>query len=191
MAIGPDRQIAERFLIARGAERIPHPGGTLHAHLTRVADLLNSWSAPEDLELAGLCHAVYGTDGFAASLVDVAHRESVVEVIGSQSEAIIYVYASADRSFVYPQMGTASHVVLRDRFTGSARELSEPELRAFLELTAANELDVVTHSPDIAARHGRQLRELISRTKDWLSPKAAAAWEGLELVAVSSSAALD
>jgi hypothetical protein len=46
MAIELDREVAERFLIAKGAERVSPPGGTLFAHLTRVADLLNRWSAP-------------------------------------------------------------------------------------------------------------------------------------------------
>src|SRR5579864_4661174 len=98
MAIGLDRTTTEAFLVARGVERIPHPGGTLFAHLKRVAGLLNAWSAPEHLEIAGLCHAVYGTDGFSTSIVDVADRESVLAVVGSKSESIIYLYASADRA---------------------------------------------------------------------------------------------
>ncbi len=176
MAIGLDRTRTEAFLVERGVEGIPHPGGTLFAHLKRVAGLLKAWSAPEYLEIAGLCHAVYGTDGFATSLVNVAHRESVQEVVGSKSESIIYLYSSADRGFVYPQIGTATPVVLRDRFTDTARELSETELRDFMELTAANELDVITHSADIDARYRSELKELMRRAGHMLSSEASASW---------------
>jgi hypothetical protein len=191
MATGLDRTRTEAFLLVKGVERIPHPGGTLFAHLKRVAGLLNSWSAPEHLEIAGLCHAVYGTDGFATPLVDVAHRESVQVVVGSKSESLIYLYASADRGFVYPQIGTTKPIVIRDRFTGTARESSETEFRDFMELTAANELDVITHSADIAARYGSELEELMRRAGYLLSSEASAAWTELPSTATSPSAVVD
>jgi hypothetical protein len=181
MVTGRDRHRAECFLIALGAQRIPHPGGTLYAHLHRVAGLLSRWSASRDLEMAGLCHAAYGTDGFATSLVDIAYRQSVQAVVGPHSEAIIYLYASADRGNAYPQIGNIGRVVMRDRFTDTMREVSDTELRQFTELTAANELDVITHNPDIAGRYGKQLRELTRRASHLLSSEATAAWEELSL----------
>lgn len=191
MGIRLDRVTIESFLVGKGAERIPHPGGTLFAHLKRVAGLLNAWSAPEHLEIAGLCHAVYGTDGFAISLVDVAHREGVQAVVGSESEALIYLYASADRDFVYPQIGMAHPVVMRDRFTGTARELSNTALRDFMELTAANEFDVITHSADLAARYGSELDKLMRHGGYLLSSEASAAWTELPSTATSPSAVVD
>lgn len=47
-----------------GAADIAHPGGTLVAHLQRVQRQLAEWGARPALQLAGLCHAFYGTDGF-------------------------------------------------------------------------------------------------------------------------------
>ncbi|WP_200912754.1 hypothetical protein [Frankia sp. AvcI1] len=47
------------------------------------------------------------------------------------------------------------------------------ELRAFLELTAANELDLARHNPTFAAQVGPRLRALFARTRPLLS---AAAW---------------
>jgi hypothetical protein len=46
----------ERFLRDRGADTIDHPGGTLLAHLNRVADTLASWGHDADLQLVGLAH---------------------------------------------------------------------------------------------------------------------------------------
>lgn len=182
MTIDLDRQASERFLIERGAERVPHPGGTLFAHLKRVAVSLNTWSAPEHLELAGLCHAVYGTDGFGTALVHLGERERVRALVGSQAESIIYTYASVDRGFLYAQIGRGSRVLLRDRFSTTTRELSRAELCHFMELTAANELDVITHSPDIAAQYGGTLVGLMDRARELLSSDAVAAWEQLCLI---------
>ncbi len=64
----PDAGRAERLLMALGADTIDHPGGTRFAHLRRVAVLLGQWGASPVVQIAGLCHAFYGTDGFAPSL---------------------------------------------------------------------------------------------------------------------------
>lgn len=65
----PDWAAIERFLASLGAATIPHPGGTLLAHLSRVRLKLAEWQASAEVQAAGLCHAAYGTDGFATSLL--------------------------------------------------------------------------------------------------------------------------
>ncbi|WP_329200993.1 DUF6817 domain-containing protein [Streptomyces sp. NBC_00667] len=52
-----------RLLDDLGVSAAPHPGGTLGAHLQRVQQQLEHWRARPALQLAGLCHAFYGTDG--------------------------------------------------------------------------------------------------------------------------------
>ncbi len=46
-----------------GARSHSHPGGTLLDHLVRTESMLRHWGAPDEVALAGLCHAAYGTDG--------------------------------------------------------------------------------------------------------------------------------
>ncbi len=41
-----------------------------------------------------------------------------------------------------------------------------------MEITAANELDVMAHDPAIAAQHGPALYRLFDRTRTLLSPAA-------------------
>jgi hypothetical protein len=66
-----------------GAEEMAHPGGTLLAHLRRVEAKLGSWGASIPVRWAGLCHAVYGTDGFqGATLLAPGDRKPVVAAIG-------------------------------------------------------------------------------------------------------------
>ena len=48
-----------------------------------------------------------------------------------------------------------------------------------MEITAANELDVVTHNEELASIYGTELLDLFVRGRDLLSPSA---WEACETV---------
>lgn len=166
---------ADALLRARGADRIEHPGGTLLAHLHRVRELLESWDAPSEVQLAGLCHAAYGTDGFATALFSLDERAVLVDAIGAPAEALVYLYGSCDRDQVYPQLA-ASTVTFADRFTGTTHTPGPHAVAAFTEITAANELDVLRHNVDFAARHGPALADLFERAAAHLSAGARRAW---------------
>lgn len=175
MNIDPRLAVAEDLLRATGAAAIDHPGGTLLDHLLRVRALLDDWGAPRDVQLAGLCHAVYGTDGFSSALLDTTERSTLAAAIGKPAEALVYLYGSCDRASTYPQTGQ-DMVVVKDRFTGETVTPDVDALRGFAEITAANELDVVRHNADIAERHGAELAQLINRSRAHLSDAAFEAW---------------
>ncbi len=165
---------AEIFLRERGAAQLAHPGGTLYEHLLRVAATLREWGADAAVEAAGLCHACYGTDGFGVALLPVTERAVLAELIGQPAEGLVYLYGSGDRSVVYPQFRAGGPVLFRDRFTGQDTVVSEADCRAFLEMTAANELDVLAKDAALAAKHGASLWRLFSRARGYLSE---AAWQ--------------
>lgn len=96
------------LLASRGAAGISHPGGTLLAHLERVHALLGQWGARPVVQRAGLCHAFYGTDGFATALGDSSHRRELAAIIGQQAERLVYFYASCDRRYSYPHLAERS-----------------------------------------------------------------------------------
>jgi len=171
------RTQAEALLLDTGADEIPHPGGTLLAHLRRVRELLEEWGAGDDVQLAGLCHAAYGTDGFATGLLATTERDRLVAAVGAPAEALVYLYGSCRRDDVYPRLDESS-VPFTDRFTGATTVPDDVLLRGFVEITAANELDVVRHNAAIAAEHGAGLRRLMRRAERHLSPAAVAAWRG-------------
>src|SRR4051794_26010046 len=137
-----------RLLRDRGAADLDHPGGDLLSHLIRTGARLAQWGASDALVSAGKWHAAYGTEGFATALFGVDERPVVIDAIGASAEAIVYRYGSCDRRFVYPQIGRVSRVSFRDRFTGAIDSVNEAALRDFVELTVANELDVIEHSPE-------------------------------------------
>lgn len=164
----------EAFLAARGAGAMEHPGGTLLAHLRRVRWTLAGWGAEASVQAAGLSHAAYGTDGFGRSLLAVAERSTLAGLIGERAESLVYLYASCERAQVYPQFGDGGPVVFRDRFTGTEHTPAEADLRAIVEITAANELDVLAHNAELAARYGADLYGLFARARGLLSE---AAWQ--------------
>jgi hypothetical protein len=165
------RAAMEDFLRERGADTLAHPGGTLLAHLRRVADLLARWGADADVQAAGLGHAVYGTDGFDHPLVDWTDRGVVAALAGGRAEAVIYLYGGCDRAATYPRLGNQP-ALFRDRFSGREYVAEDRELRAFCEITVANELDVMAHNADLAVEARPSLRHFVARTLDFLSPPA-------------------
>jgi len=176
MTVMAETSPIREFLLERGAGRLQHPGGTLYAHVSRVAALLVEWGAAEEVQIAGLCHACYGTDGYAPVLLSLAERPVLAELIGPPAESLVYLYASCDRSALYPALGAPEPVSFRDRFTGTTSTLSERDVRAFLELTVANELDVIRHSQAMAAEHGPALHRLFTAARLRLSQAAWHAW---------------
>jgi hypothetical protein len=149
------------LLASRGAARISHPGGTLLAHLERVHALLAHWGARPAVRRAGLCHAFYGTDGFATALGDSSHRDELAAIIGPQAERLVYFYASCDRRFSYPHLAERAGP-FKDRFTGTVLYPPLSLRRDFAELTVANELDIAAVSPDFRARAGPGLLRLFT-----------------------------
>ncbi|HXH56461.1 alpha/beta fold hydrolase [Iamia sp.] len=142
-----------------GAASLAHPGGMLLAHVERVHALTAAWDAPPPTQLAALCHATYGTDGFPHALLPPTRRERLAEVIGDEAEAIVYAYGACDRAHTYAHLGR-DPLPLHDRFTGEVTPLTGPDLAAHALLTIANELDVARHA-SLPAGTTRQLRALV------------------------------
>ncbi len=166
----------EEFLIERGAGRLSHPGGTLYEHLLRVAALLADWGASQDLQAAGLCHACYGTDGYPHALLGLDERPVLRALAGDRAESLVYLYGSCDRATVHPALEEPGPVPFLDRFTGRTHTPPERDIRAFTELTAANELDVIRHNAPLAARHGAALRQFFLAVQPRLTQPAWQAW---------------
>ncbi len=154
-----------------GAEQIDHPGGSLHAHLRRVHALSVEWTAAPRTQLAAICHATYGTDGFRHALLSTAERQRLRHVIGPDAEALVYLYGACDRVRTYRELGRHPLIVI-DRFTGRSRAIQGTELRDFAVLTIVNELDVVRHAR-LPASTRTEIRDLIAALANY-APEAAA-----------------
>jgi hypothetical protein len=166
-------QDVRTWLRRRGAEAIPHPGGTLYAHLSRVHDQLGALGLDGDLRLAGLAHAAYGTDGFDVALLGHTDRAPLQDLIGGRAEGLVYRYGACDRRRTWQSLRDRGAVW--NRFTGEAETPDATELRAFVDLTIVNELDVMEQDPTVADRYGDYFRLLFA---SW-SPLASAQVTGV------------
>ena len=76
-----------------------------------------------------------------------------------------------------------------DRRDGTRHPLDREQLRAIAELTAANELDVLAHAPDLRERHGPALAKLLASWRPLVGPPARAAiddWLGAVVVSAGA-----
>ena len=161
------------LLRQRGAEQIEHPGGTLLDHLQRVAARLAGYGADGTLQDAGLVHAAYGTDGFDTALLTLEERPLLREATHQDVEELVYRYAATDRLPFYRQLDQ-DLVVWTDRFTNRSVTFDPADVAPLVELTVANELDVVAHSEQVRQRYTPALRDLFTRARPRMSP---AAWD--------------
>lgn len=172
MSIPPDAiHRALTLLRKAGAEDLDHPGGTLLAHLQRVRARLAAWGARPELQLAGLCHAFYGTDGFPTALLPLDRRAELGVAIGPDAESLVYFYASCDRDASYPGLADPE-APFRDRFTGTTHVPSPQQRRDFAELTAANEIDLAALGAAFREQFGPGLLALFTRFRPLLSHPA-------------------
>lgn len=167
---GTDREQRVRgWLRQHGAEKIQHPGGTLYAHLSRVHGRIREHGLDVHLQLAGLAHAVYGTDGFATALTDPTDRATIRELVGARAEALIFLYGGCDRTRSWRRLAETGEVV--NRFTNRVETLDSAQLQSFADLTIVNELDVIEQDPAVAAEHGAYLRTLFAAWASVASPQ--------------------
>lgn len=168
----PTVRSAYALQLSLGADRVQHPGGTLLAHLGRVHTLTVEWSATTRTQLAAISHATYGTDGFPHALLPTTERRQLGDAIGSDAEALVYLYGACDRGRTYHRLGDEP-VLVGDRFTGYTTALQGDDLVDFAVLTIANELDVARFAT-LSQPTRREIRGLI-RALATYAP-AAASW---------------
>ena len=159
---------AREWLRECGADAIEHVGGTLYAHLCRVHDRMAAHGLAVDARLAGLTHAAYGTDGFPVALLDIVERRRLRELVGERAERLVYLYGGCDRGRTWRALPITG--MIRCRFTGTCEAPPPAELRAFVDLSIVNELDVVEHDPVMAAKYGDFFRDIFGRWASLASP---------------------
>ncbi|ANW23123.1 hypothetical protein BA953_02300 [Vibrio coralliilyticus] len=160
-----------------GAGDFQHLNGSLESHLVGTESLLAKWHASDTVRSAGLFHAAYGTAGFDESMVSLEMRSEIAAVIGREAEALVYLYCSCDRDYVFPQFDSKPFIQFRDRFTGSVFEMTEEQLHQFCELTVANELELVLASEEFKLKYGQELWNLFEGMAVYLSESAKAEYK--------------
>lgn len=112
-----------------------------------------------------------------ASSTTPASPERLAAVAGGQTERLVGLYGCADRARSHPTFTSDAPAVV-DRVAGQRTSLDGEMLRALVELTLANELDVLPRAPELLARHGATAAATFRRWRPLLSAPARTALEG-------------
>jgi hypothetical protein len=155
-----------------GAGEVGHVNGSLVAHLRGTEKMLRDWGACEPLCVAGLYHAVYGTDGYKLTLASLSERKDIAGIIGIEAEELVYLYGACDRKVFYRRIGTKAQLRFADRFRKSEYNIQTQQLTQLCELIFANELEIVSNSVEIRAKHGAALSRLFERMSGLVSQSA-------------------
>jgi hypothetical protein len=179
---GDRRPAALAFLRDQGADATPHLFGDLLTHLCGVEELVRAWGGSDLLALAALGHATYGTHGFEPHLLELRDRPVLAAAIGTGAEALVYFYDSCDRDDFYPQLEapntTLADLRFRDRFDGATVSPDAEQVRDFVDLTFANEVELAAASPGGPAEW-TWLADFCRRTGRWASPGFSAGAAGV------------
>lgn len=152
-----------------GAGEFEHLNGSLSMHLRGTEALLRQWGAADAVCGAGLYHAVYGTDGYNPALTVLAGRKNIAELIGVEAESLAYLFGACNRKVFYPRIGTDAQLMFADRFTNVEYHISLLQLTQLCEITLANELEIVSNSPQFIAAHRLNLSPLFEKMSGLLS----------------------
>lgn len=160
-----------RFLLARGAGEIDHYGRPLLAHLKGTFELLRDWRNPDEVCVAGLFHAVYGTENLTACRPDLSYRAQVQALIGRRSEELALLFGVADRTALLTRNTLPPyHVVRHD--SGETVPVSPDVLSALVEIGSANLVEKIAHLPPAAGNALRRELGLYQGMQEFLSAEA-------------------
>ena len=165
------RSRVENYISQAGGNLIDHPGGTLAAHLGRIAAMLQSWDLERSVVDAGHLHAAYGTEGFGIAIGNSVGQVELIDLVGEEAEELISLYCRCDRNASYSSWVSDKPYVV-DRENGNIVSINDVQRKALINITVANETDVLAHDPDLMKQHGKSLAALFGGWRKYLSRPA-------------------
>jgi (p)ppGpp synthase/HD superfamily hydrolase len=134
------------FLVGLGTAEIPHSGTRFFSHLTGVHRMLKDWGCPEHVALAGLFHAVYGTQTFDRHGLPLERRHEVRDLIGERAERLAYANCALVRESIDASVASGGPPQLWDRYTDGPLPIREEEFEDLLTLHLCDRLEQVARS---------------------------------------------
>lgn len=172
-----------KFLESLGLNDVRHSRSTFFDHLVSTGSLLREWGCPEPVYLAGLFHAIYGTEGFRYDNIRSLARETVRSVIGPDAERIAWLYGIATGDSLGSQITLLSAPIISNskhrlthRLTGEDMWCERSELLAIADIALANALEQAYRLPQ---RYGAEKLASFQFLLSHVSPPGVKAFEEL------------
>ena len=127
----------EQFVEAIGTGNIIHNSGDLFGdHLRSVQRVLKEWDEDEELQLAGLFHSIYGTEGFQDFQLSFDRRDDIKKLIGEVNRLARFCSSccsepSFGRSLYYKRQDSFQHPRITGLRVNSSPSVQRAEFCAF------------------------------------------------------------
>lgn len=93
------------FLADTIPSALEHTGvRSFDAHLLGVHRILQDWGADEHLQMAGLFHSIYGTEGFQGFCLPWSRRVDIASLTSGRAERLAWIFCVVDRKSVDDSM---------------------------------------------------------------------------------------
>lgn len=127
-----------------GCDSTSHMDRDLLTHFQGTYQLLKKWGNQESVCLAGLCHALYGTETFPTALVPLDKRSTVADLIGEEAEKLAYYYSIMYRKhFTEENVKNDRNFAIQSRFNGQIIPITGIEFRQLSEIFLADRLEQI------------------------------------------------
>ncbi|WP_340679584.1 DUF6817 domain-containing protein [Paraglaciecola sp.] len=159
-----------RRLIELSAGEFEHIDMQLIAHLDGTRCMLKAWGARDALQQAGLFHQAY-SKGIVRDnkFFSQPQRQLIAEVIGTESEVIVYHYCACDREIFFNSLFLTNKVNYVDRFLQSALQLEPQLLKDLCEMFVATELELALNGPHKKLLQDQNFRTFMLKLAPYLS----------------------
>ncbi len=154
------------------AGELSHRQGNFLQHLVGVYEILLAWGCSEKICAAGLFHSIYGTEYFGTSLVNDEYRGDIQNLIGPESEALVYAFCRLGRNDIVSALNKQTDsdtFTLSEVISEAKQTITRQQIQQLLSIEMANLLEQLSEfdkSPAImmwrlwqAAKVGAEISE--------------------------------
>ncbi|NES81372.1 MAG: hypothetical protein F6K10_08130 [Moorea sp. SIO2B7] len=126
-----------------GCDSTSHMNRSLLEHFQGTYRLLKKWGNRESICLAGLFHAIYGTETFYTALVSLEKRQEIALLIGDEAEKLVYYYSITTRNHFVKNLSNLNDLSITSRLDGEIIPITELEFRQLVEIFLADRLEQI------------------------------------------------
>lgn len=140
-----------KFLVKNGATNLKHKDGSLHDHLVRVYQLLETNDFNHDVCFGGGLHSVFGTNAFTRNIFTELDKQKVINEFGERPVYLAELFSKINRPKYLENPKAKDNegvtVVLND---GTGLKI---DIDTYYELCAIECANLVDQNSLIAAKH--------------------------------------
>ena len=149
-----------------GCDETSHMNRDLLNHFQGTYRLLRKWNNNESVCLAGLCHAIYGTETFSSNLVPLKNRQKIANLIGSEAEQLSFYYSIINRKDFTESLNNKDNLKIKSHSSSKIISITELEFKQLVETFLADRLEQIFF---LNYRYRYQYKSFFIKAKHYIS----------------------